>query len=164
MRLVQHRSILRRVRIVTASGLLAGVVGCASPSAPTPETADGLASDLAYCVNQLNQYRASIGRPALAESVALEAFAAEAAAHDGALHVAHDLFATTNGRNTAAAETEILWWKDAAVRTVIRDGLAQMWKVGPGGEHYDIISGPYASVGCGVFVNGSEVTVTQDFR
>ena len=46
----------------------------------------------------------------------------------------------------------------------IQQGLAQMWRVGPGGEHYDILSGSYAEVGCGVFVNGTEVTATQDFR
>jgi hypothetical protein len=39
-----------------------------------------------------------------------------------------------------------------------------MWAAGPGGEHYDILVGRYSEVGCGVFVNGSEVSVAQDYR
>jgi hypothetical protein len=49
-------------------------------------------------------------------------------------------------------------------RTVIQRGLAQMWQVGPGGEHYDIMAGTFSEIGCGIAVNGAEVTVTQDFR
>ena len=87
-----------------------------------------------------------------------------AAERDGTVHSAHDHFIRTNGGGTALAETEILWWHGFAVKDVIQQGLAQMWRVGPGGEHYDILSGSYAEVGCGVFVNGTEVTATQDFR
>jgi hypothetical protein len=47
---------------------------------------------------------------------------------------------------------------------VIRDGLAQMWKAGPSGEHYVILAGAFAQVGCGISVNAGEVTVTEDFR
>ena len=39
-----------------------------------------------------------------------------------------------------------------------------MWQGGPRGEHYDIMVGPYSQIGCGIFVNGREVTVAQDFR
>jgi hypothetical protein len=39
-----------------------------------------------------------------------------------------------------------------------------MWDVGPGGEHYDIMVGAFSEIGCGIAVNGTEVTVTQDFR
>ena len=97
-------------------------------------------------------------------SDALEAFAAEAAQNDALVRVAHHLFTTTNGRGTAMAETEILWWRGAGVRAVIQKGLAQMWQGGPSDEHYNVIVGPYSEIGCGIFVNGSEVTVAQDYR
>ena len=50
------------------------------------------------------------------------------------------------------------------MQAVIKRGLAQMWEAGPGGEHYDIMVGRFSEIGCGIAVNGSEVTVTQDFR
>ncbi len=43
-------------------------------------------------------------------------------------------------------------------------GLAGMWAEGPGGGHYENMRGPYTEVGCGVFVNGVDITVVQDFR
>ena len=78
--------------------------------------------------------------------------------------MAHHHFGLTRGSNPVRAETEILWWRSSRVRPVISKGLAQMWNAGPSGEHYPILSGPYTEVGCGVFVNGAEVTVVQDFR
>jgi hypothetical protein len=97
-------------------------------------------------------------------SAALEDFAAQAASIDGVAHVAHTHFESTNGDGISSAETEILWWRGFSVQGVIQRGLAQMWDVGPGGEHYDIMVGAFSEIGCGIAVNGSEVTVTQDFR
>ena len=116
------------------------------------------------CADETNRYRASVGLRPLLRSAVLEDFAANAATHDGLAHVAHDHFAVTNGAGVARAETEILWWRGFSVRAVIQRGLAQMWQVGPGGEHYDIMAGPFSEIGCGIAINGSEVTVTQDFR
>jgi len=62
------------------------------------------------------------------------------------------------------AENEILWWRGFGVRSVIQQGLEQMWLNGPAGEHYDIMTGNFSQIGCGIFVNGGEVTVAQDFR
>src|SRR5436190_23306306 len=121
-------------------------------------------ADLALCADQTNQYRAMVGLRPLQRSITLEDFAAHSAAHDGVAHVAHDHFAATNGAGIASAETEILWWRGFSVRGVIERGLAQMWQVGPGGEHYDIMAGAYSEIGCGIAINGSEVTVSQDFR
>ena len=112
----------------------------------------------------MNLYRASVGRPALSRSADLEAFAAQAAQSDGLAHQAHHWFATTNGGGLSAAENEILWWQGFGVSSVIQQGLAQMWQSGPSGEHYDIMTGAFTQIGCGIFVNGSEVTVAQDFR
>lgn len=135
-----------------------------SVSAPTPDEAAGLAAELSLCRDEVNRYRATIGRPPLTRSQALEDFAARGAETDGLARIAHHHFTMTNGGGTATAETEILWWRSATVRSVIRDGLAQMWQVGPQGEHYRILAGLYTEVGCGVFVNDGEVTVVQDFR
>ena len=70
----------------------------------------------------------------------------------------------TNGGGIARAENQLLLWKGYTVNDVIRQGLAQMWAEGAGGSHYQIMAGKYAQVGCGVFKNGSEVNVSQDFR
>ena len=149
------------VPVLTA--LLATACGVANPASPGAPAAPYTA-ELRLCVDEINRYRASVGRPLLQRSAALEAFAAAAAERDGTVHSAHDHFLRTNGGGTALAETEILWWRGFALKDVIQQGLAQMWRAGPGGEHYDILSGPYTEVGCGVFVNGAEMTVSQDFR
>ena len=134
------------------------------PLSPSAAALAGTPAELTYCAEKINHYRSSVGLPPLQQSDALEAFAAEAAQNDGLVHVAHHYFTRTNGGGTAKAETEILWWRGFAVRAVIQKGLAQMWDAGPPGEHYEIIVGPYTQIGCGIFVNGSEVTVTQEFR
>jgi hypothetical protein len=141
----------------------------ASPAAPSDVASVSsatfdLSAELAFCAEEVNRYRASVGLKSLIRSAGLESFAARAAEHDGTAHMPHQLFASTGGGGMAMAETEILWWRGYAVRAVIKQGLAQMWKVGPNGEHYNILSGNYAEVGCGVFINDGEVTVTQDFR
>lgn len=135
-----------------------------APSASTTGSTANFAGELTLCVEQTNRYRASAGRAPLVRSQALEDFAARAAEHDTLARVAHQHFALTNGAGVARAETEILWWKGVAVRAVVERGLSQMWQVGPGGEHYDIMSGDYTEIGCGIFVTGGEVTVAQDFR
>jgi len=133
-------------------------------SAVTPIVSSSSAGDLAWCADETNRYRASIGLRPLIRSAALEDFATRAAAVDGGAHVAHNHFAVTNGAGVSSAETEILWWRGFSVRAVIQHGLAEMWQVGPGGHHYDILVGAFTEIGCGIAVNGSEVTVTQDFR
>jgi hypothetical protein len=145
--------------------LLGATAACElAPSSPSATKPANIPGELAYCADEINRYRASVGRPSLARSPMLEDFAAQAAEDDGRAHLAHHFFAMTNGGGMAKAETEILWWRGLAVRGVIQNGLAQMWQSGASGEHYDIIAGPYTQIGCGIFVNGAEVTVSQDFR
>lgn len=136
----------------------------ASVSGATTDGTAGLGADMAFCVDEINRYRTSVGRPPLARSQSLETFATDAAQKDAGVRIAHQHFRDTNGAGVSQAETEILWWKDQPVHDVVQKGLAQMWRVGPGGEHYDIISGPYTQVGCGAFISNGEVTVSQDFR
>jgi uncharacterized protein YkwD len=150
-------------------GLLAGVVAaCGRGSLTSPSPSSGtplnLLANLSFCADEVNRYRASVGRALLTRSADLEAFAARAAQNDALAHQAHHWFATTNGGGMVAAENEILWWQGFGIRSVIQQGLQQMWQGGPTGEHYDIMVGEYSKIGCGIFVNGSEVTVAQDFR
>ena len=120
--------------------------------------------ELEFCVNETNRYRATLGLPPLVQSRELEAFAAEGARQDGLAHKPHHHFKTANTNFVATAENEIPWWPGSSVRSVIEQGLARMWAEGPGGGHYANMRGPYSRIGCGVFVNGTEITVVQNFR
>src|SRR4029453_8558237 len=149
--------------------LLAGVLtGCGRGSPASPSSASGtpanLSANVSYCVDEVNRYRASVGRPPLSRSADLEAFAAQAAENDGRAHKAHHWFGMTGGGGMAIAENEILWWKGFGVQSVIQQGLQQMWQAGPKGGHYDIMVASFSQIGGGIFGNGSEVTVAQDFR
>jgi uncharacterized protein YkwD len=166
------------IALVAAAILGPACAATGSPLGPSPSTAGSTepvaaspsvltsssSADLQYCADITNRYRTSVGLRPLVRSASLEGFAAQAASVDGVAHVAHTHFAATNGDGISSAETEILWWRGFTVQAVIQRGLAQMWEVGPGGEHYDIMIGAFSEIGCGIAVNGSEVTVTQDFR
>ena len=154
------------LRLASAIALLSLATACSTSStAPTESPTFDLQTELAFCRDEINRYRASVGRTALARSQPLETFAADSARVDGLAHVAHQHFgATSGGGGVSAAETEILWWNGFSVHTVIHDGLAQMWTAGASGEHYAILTGAFAQVGCGISVNAGEVTVTEDFR
>ena len=154
--------------LVTATAialLCLSASACALPSTTptTPDTAT-LGASLQLCADEINRYRASIGRAALTRSASLEQFAADAAQHDATAGVPHTLFTKTNGGGVAMAETELLLWPNRTVQDVITKGLAQMWAAGPSGEHYSILAGPYSEVGCGIYVGSGEVSVTQDYR
>jgi hypothetical protein len=100
-------------------------------------------------------------------STALEAYAEAAARNDGTSHVGNQYFNRTNGGEVAFVENEIPWWPLSTlgnVRAVVEQGLAGMWAEGRGGGHHENMRGPYSEIGCGVFVNGNEVTVVQAFR
>lgn len=133
-------------------------------SAPSPAGTAGVSDQLEFCVSEINRYRALAARAPLSRAEALERYAAEAAQHDGSAGVPHQLFARTNGGGVARAETQLLRWHGYSVRDVIVQGLAEMWAAGPGGSHYAVMMGNYSEVGCGVFVNGRDVSVSQAYR
>ena len=153
-----------RVALAIVMPLLMAACERVSPSTPSSTNSVNVPADLSFCADEVNRYRVSVGRPPLERSADLEIFATQAAENDGRAHEAHHLFSVTHGGGTSMAETEILWWRGLGVRSVIQQGLRQMWQSGPSGEHYDIIVGGFSQIGCGVFVNGAEVTVAQDFR
>jgi len=159
-------------------GLLLLVIialGCRGPL--TSQTAPSSASDpgnpaftaeAGLCVEQTNVYRATLGLRSLQRSDVLETYATTAARNDGLAHVAHQYARQTNlGNGTSRAENALLWWSlryYGSVRRIIKLGLADMWKEGEGGAHYRNMVGNYSQLGCGVFVNGDEVTVVQAFK
>ncbi len=156
-------------RVLPALALLTLAVRAAAGAEPTPAAgrAGYAVSDLDFCVARTNEYRGSIGRPALVRSAVLESYAAAAAPHDGSARAVHQYFHKTRGGGVAFAENQIPWWplpQYGSVREVIRQGLEMMWAEGRGGGHYENIVGGYREVGCGVFVDGPRVTVVQAFR
>jgi uncharacterized protein YkwD len=118
-----------------------------------------------FCVEETNRYRATVGRPPLVRSAALERYADEGARADAASHTPHGHFSATGGGGIAWAENEVPWWDGGPgdVMNVIREGLAAMWSEGPGGGHYDNMTGDARELGCGIHVGGGAVTVVQDF-
>ncbi len=157
--------------------VVGGTTACQQAGNPAaPDTVGGnagngttdIAAGLAFCVSEINRLRSTVGAPALAQSGAVEAFSTEAAQIDGAAHETHKHFRETNGGSGASrAQNEIPWWNLSdwgSVQNVIRQGLSTEWAEGPGGSHYENMTGRYTQVGCGIAVKGNEVTVTQDFR
>ena len=164
--------------VVAALALLPALAGAgcavaANPSAPTAVavSSDGSASfesELAFCASETNRLRATAGEAPLARSTALEAYAARAAQTDGLARTPHTYANSTNhGNGTAVAENELLYWNLSyykSVHNVIAQGLTTMWQQGKGGIHYANMTGKYREVGCGIFVNGDDVSVVQAFR
>jgi hypothetical protein len=154
------------VGLLPLSGCLEG---SSSGSSPTSAAApSGYDAELALCVSATNRYRQSVGRATLARDERLEAYAAEAARHDGTVRKPHQYVTATNfGDGLVRAENELVGWPLArygTVRTVVETGLEQMWREGAGGDHYRNMTGNYATIGCGIFVTNREVTVVQAFR
>jgi uncharacterized protein YkwD len=125
-------------------------------------------TDLEFCVSETNRYRAMVGKPALARSAALEAYAAEGAEQDTASMNAHGHFIATSGGGIAYAENScpswLGWFVQGSVRETVAECLAAFWSEGPGGGHYENMAGSYGSLGCGWYVTGSGgITIIQDF-
>ena len=163
-----HRQVGLLLFIVMAIGCRGPVSSPMSPSTTSAPGTPAFSAEVVVCVEQTNKYRASVGRAKLRRSEALEAYAAVAAQTDGLAHVAHQYARQTNlGNGTSRAENAILWWSLRYYKTVhqvVTLGLEDMWKQGEGGAHYRNLVGAYTEVGCGIFVNGDEVTVVQAFR
>src|SRR5262245_53933152 len=130
------------------------------PSNPS----DSLEQNLEFCVSETNRYRATVGLLPLTRSTELEGYAAAGARQDGLAHKAHLHYRSANLAAKGIAENELPWWPGSSIRQVIKNGIAAMWAEGPGGGHFENIRGPYTHIGCGVFVNGNEITVVQNLQ
>jgi len=165
----------RFVLTTILSVFVAASLGCgfsSSPASPSASASSGdgthYTSELSFCVEEINRLRESAGKSSLVRSDALEKYAATAVQADALAGKAHTYALSTSiGNLTAMAENEALFWPLSSlksVRAVVEKSLAEMWREGPGGEHYDIIVGDYKQVGCGVFVQGDQVAVLEAFR
>ena len=121
--------------------------GSADPNAAVSAMSSSTAADLAMCADETNRYRASVGLRPLVRSAVLEDFATRAAAVDGVAHVAHNHFAGPMAPACRARKLKSCGGADSTCAAVIQRGLAQMWQVGPGGEHYDIMAGAFSEIG-----------------
>ena len=65
------------------------------------------------------------------------------------------------GCGTGAVSRELSRY--GSVRAIVRDGLASQWSEGPGGVHWENITGNYTEFACGIATKDGEVTITQDF-
>jgi uncharacterized protein YkwD len=158
---------MRRTAAAALFVLAAGCGGGDNPGGPSPTPAVPYQGERQFCLDQTNTYRASVGRPALRHSVLLQEYADRAAEYDGTNHVGHGYFRMTGGGGVATAENELPWWGLSTFGTLqrlLQAGLNGFWGEGPGGGHYENIRGPYSELGCGIFVNGSQITVVQAFR
>ncbi len=166
----------RLTRTFLGALVAVSAAACALPGSPvSPETISTASSPLnieantAYCVSEINRYRASVGDRPLHRTTRIDAFSAEAARVDGESRRAHQhFFATNGGPNVARAQNVIPFWqlsRYGSVQRIIREGLAMMWAEGSGGSHHDIMRGAFSEVGCGVYIapNG-EVTVSQNYK
>jgi hypothetical protein len=155
--------------------LVSASFGCgfsSSPSSPSASASSGdgthYTSELSFCVDEVNRLRSVAGKPSLVRSDVLEKYAATAVQADALAGKPHTYALSTNfGDRTALAENEALFWPlptYKSVRAVVEQSLAEMWREGPGGEHYDIMIAGYGQVGCGVFVQGDRVAVLEAFR
>ena len=136
-----------------------------SPAAPSPAPAgDASAADLAFCLDETNRYRAMAGSAALTRDAGLDAYAADAARSDGISGVPHAYF---GAHPSGGGENEVIDWHTeiyGSVRGVMQAAIAAYWSEGPSGGHYRNLTGGYARLGCGVYVNGTRVTFVQEFR
>lgn len=136
-----------------------------SPATPSPAPGgDTSAADLAFCIDETNRYRAQAGSAALTRDAALESYAAEAAKSDGVSGVPHAYF---GAHPSGGGENEVIDWHTeiyGSVRGVMQAAIAGYWSEGPNGGHYRNLTGGYARLGCGVYVNGTRVTFVQEFR
>jgi hypothetical protein len=124
-----------------------------------------------FCVQETNRYRAMNGKPALTESMQLETFADTGAMVDfnGS---PHQHFMSTNGGGIAFAENECPHWNlgqsGGDMKSLVGMCIAAFYSEGPGTDysthgHYINMMGPYATLGCGIYMSGSEVTIIQDY-
>ena len=139
------------------------LVACGADAGPQ-------ASDDAYqlCVDKTNQLRATVSKAALARSSTLETFANDGAAYDFT-RSPHDHFKTQSGNNlTAFAENECPHWDlsfgGGDEIKLVSKCLDAFWSEGPGGGHYDNMTGNYTMLGCGIYHSGTDYTIIQDYR
>ena len=120
-----------------------------------------------FCVDETNRYREMKGKAKVARSPQLEEFADTGAMIDFNGQP-HDHFRQTSGGGLAFAENECPKWGlqqqgGGDMNMLIAACIAAFMSEGPGGGHYENMLGNYATLGCGLYESGGQVTIIQDF-
>jgi len=145
------------------AGGASGVPTPVSPAAPavTPVVMGGSSLDALRqdCLSVINQYRASIGRPALTLRASASSCLDGQAAADGASGRAHGAF----GKCGESAQDECPGWGGDPADSQPKC-LAAMWREGPGGGHYEnMANAAYKEVSCGYAPGSGGQWMVQDF-
>jgi hypothetical protein len=113
------------------------------------------------CVDIINNYRASVGRPPLARWVSAESCSDAEALSDGMSNTPHGAF----GACDEFAQNECPGWPGPESELIV-GCLDLMWDEGPGGGHYDNMENPqYTEVACGFATMGDgSIWAVQNFR
>jgi hypothetical protein len=113
------------------------------------------------CVDTINDYRASVGRPPLARWSSAESCSDQEAQSDGETNTPHGAFPSCG----EFAQNECPGWPGPAEQMII-GCLDLMWDEGPGGGHYDNMENPqYTEVACGfATMSDGSIWAVQNFR
>ena len=135
------------------------------PTGPTPGPATVTDADLAQCVDTINAYRAAIRKPPMERDARLEQIAGRAAEQDYLAGDPYQHFALTGGEGYANAENEIITsaTQHGTLRDGINFGLKSFWNEGLSGGHYQNMV-KYSRLGCGVYIDGDNLSLAVDFR
>ena len=120
------------------------------------------------CVAETNRLRQMAGKPALARSAELEAYADEGAMVDFDSEP-HRHFSSTSGGGIAFAENECPQqgnWKlpdGGDMSALVVQCIAAFYSEGPGGGHYDNMMSNNTKLGCGIYQVDTRVTIVQDY-
>ncbi len=133
---------------------------------PTPSPTGSSAGASGLCVDIINQYRASIGRPALARWTAAEGCVEDQGFADADSGRPHSAFGQCGER----AQNECPGWPGPPDQ-MIDNCLAAMWAEGPGepysahGHYINMANSAYTKVACGFAVMpDGRVWAIQDFQ
>jgi hypothetical protein len=131
-----------------------------------------------FCAAETNRYRDMVPVGHVTENTALDTYAATGAENDTMSGTPHSHFQSTSGGGIAYAENECpasLGWSispdpsQAELEDKVADCIAAFWAEGPGadyathGHYLNMTNASFHTVGCGVYVDGSKLTITQDF-
>ncbi len=150
--------------VVTVAGC-GGTVGGGGDGGAADAATGVLADAHAFCVGETNRLRATVGKAAVVQSKTLEDYADAGAMYDFSRQP-HDHFRDAGG--VAFAENECPHWDlsfgNGNLHDLVGACIQAFWSEGPGGGHYDNMTGNYGSLGCGFYTEGTEYTIIQDYR
>jgi len=130
------------------------------PSSP-PGSSDPFAAARQSCVDRINQYRARVRVGPIARDAGSEPCDDDESRLDSSANRAHGSFGKCGERAQNACPN----YPGASVEDVLNKCLQQMFDEGPGGGHYDNMTGTkYSRASCGfVSVGGGRIWTVQNF-